>query len=245
MDFEIDMKEFKELDSEFLAVKKGLIINFLKLQNILPKIVNNNNLLELKVYIGPFKKYGGTMMTGFYDSHFEVFLDESFTQVEYTETSKTHEMLHLLSYIEDEELNYFGHSAEFLGIDEAVTEFLAEMIEGNDNECYLSFLVNIIKTLVDIFGIKPIINQYFKISYDFEKEFNKLTNAGFYAFGNNMTKLYHLLRSKEYHKQTWNDEVELELEITKNKMIEYISKLVDHNIKQGNSNESQEKVQKR
>lgn len=92
---------------------------------------------------------------------------------------------------------------------------------------------------------KPIINQYFKISYDFEKEFNKLTNNKFYAFGNNMTKLYYLLRTKEYHKQKWNNEDELELEITKNKMIEYISKLVDHSIKQGNSNENQEKVQKR
>ncbi len=244
MDFEIDMKEFKELNSGFLVIKKELIINFLKLQNILPKIVNDNNLVELKVYIGPFKKYGGTMMTGFYDSHFEVFLDESFTQAEYNEISKTHEMLHLLSYIDDEELNYFGHNEDFLGIDEAVTEFLAEMIENNDSECYLSFLVNIIKTLVNIFGIKSIINQYFKISYDFEKEFNKLTNNEFYAFGNNMTKLYHLLRTKEYHKQKWNNEDELELEITKNKMIEYISKLVDQIIEQRNNNESQEKVQK-
>lgn len=166
MDFEIDMIEFEELDSTFLTIKKELIINYLKQQNILPKIVDDNNLVELKVYMGPFKKYGGTMMTCFCDGHFEVFLDEFSNKLVDWEVSKTYEMLHLLCYVDDEMLNYFGHNDEFLGIDEAVTQFLAEIIENDNKESYLSFLVNIIKTLVNLFGIKAIINQYFKISYN-------------------------------------------------------------------------------
>lgn len=242
MDFEIDMIEFKELDSTFLTIKKELIINYLKQQNILPKIVNDNNLVELKVYMGPFKKYGGTMMICFCDGHFEVFLDEFSNKLIDWEVSKTHEMLHLLCYVDDEMLNYFGHNDEFLGIDEAVTQFLAEIIENDNKESYLSFLVNIIKTLVNLFGIKAIINQYFKISYDLENKFNELTNGEFYTFGISMTNIYHLLRTKEYSNEKWNNECELKLENAKSKMIAYMSNLVDSVTKLEkwpNSNENQ------
>lgn len=227
MGFEIDMNEFKQINIVNIINKKKYIKSYFKALGISISNLEFNFDKEIDFYLGPLKKYGGSMLSVVTDEGLELFIDYSKYPLS-DDICINHELLHFASDIEEEDKNFFGHDENCRGIDEGVTEMFAEEMccrMQSSNDSYLWFLANIMRVNGLICGIENLADQYLNATDSFERKFNKITNNKFEYFSQKMTTLYHLLRKKEY--LTLNDCEELILEIEKEELLDFMKKIID------------------
>ena len=217
MGFEIDMNDFKQINIVSMINKKKFIKSYFKALGIAISNLEFNFDKEIDFYLGPLKKYGGSMLSVVTDEGLELFIDYSKYPLS-DDICINHELLHFASDIEEEDKNFFGHDENCRGIDEGVTEMFAEEMCGGMQS-------SIMRVNGLICGIENLADQYLNATDLFERKFNKITNNKFEYFSQKMTTLYHLLRKKEY--LTLNDCEELILEIEKEELLDFMKKIIN------------------
>ena len=162
MIIEINMDEFHSVEIPNIKT------NIIEIKKYFNKIPISSNIIEqnlngkIKIWVGPFKKYGGSMMSCQDNEEIEIFIDQNYFR-DITNWGIDHELLHSATNLLDDDINYFGHDENYAGVDEATTQFFAEEISGitlKEEDCYLWFLTNIIRLNKSIFGVIELANQY-------------------------------------------------------------------------------------